>query len=81
MPGNSQGSIFAHLSVNRELIKNLTTYPWQRRDYDFDKLLVFALESYAYFSVVTNITPYGVLEHRTLPLDSSFDPSRIPSTI
>lgn len=51
----------------RELIQSLANFP--AKTTQDTKVEGFLLEIYAYFSLVANITPYGLDEARTIPMD------------
>ncbi|KAH8900741.1 hypothetical protein GQ53DRAFT_633146 [Thozetella sp. PMI_491] len=69
LSGESQGGVFAHLRASRQLILELLQGPAQCKNEEDQDLRGFVLETYAYLVLVANITPYGIVEGRTLPFD------------
>ncbi|EED21863.1 conserved hypothetical protein [Talaromyces stipitatus ATCC 10500] len=68
--GNLKGAIFSHLRACRQLILSLLQRSPPRMQSTDQELLGFALEFYAYFALMTNITPYGKNQAHTIPLDN-----------
>jgi Fungal specific transcription factor domain len=62
--------VYPHLRVSRHLILKLLQGPVHCKSTDDQDLKGFILETYAYLVLVANITPYGEVQERTLPLDN-----------
>lgn len=69
MSGNTTGAIFPHLRASRQIIMRLMHQSHQSRGAGKDSILGFALEAYAYLVLINTITPYGIMEARTIPID------------
>lgn len=64
--------MYHHLRACRQLLLRLLERPGEIVRTGTRRLMGLALESYCFLAVVANITPYGLLEPRTLPIDDAF---------
>lgn len=66
--GSTKGEIFPHLTAVRHLIIIYQKSAQAVTSAD-EILLGLVLEIYAYLALISNITPYGIMSSRTVPLD------------
>ncbi|KAK4500846.1 hypothetical protein PRZ48_009038 [Zasmidium cellare] len=70
--GEPYGTMFYHLRACRQLILHLLERPGETGRAGTRRLMGFALESYSFLALTANVTPYGMLESRSLPIDDPF---------
>ncbi|KIW13607.1 hypothetical protein PV08_08797 [Exophiala spinifera] len=70
LSGNCNGTIFMHLRACRVLIHGFLNGHIAPLTGDCKSLFGFSIEIYAYLLFSNTLTPYGMLQERTLPYDS-----------
>ncbi|KAL4995597.1 fungal-specific transcription factor domain-containing protein [Aspergillus recurvatus] len=67
--GNLSGSMFAHVRASRQLILRLRNQRDKFHTADYKMHYGLTLELYSYIVLSNSITPYGMIQSRTIPVD------------
>ncbi|KAL2823012.1 fungal-specific transcription factor domain-containing protein [Aspergillus granulosus] len=69
--GNLTGSMFAHLRASRALILQLRSHHCRQQIQSTDSKMLYGLilEIYSYIVLANSITPYGMIQSRTIACD------------
>lgn len=67
--GERSGALITHLRGARHLVINLLRYPADRLSPDEKRCTGFVLETFAFLTLISNITPYGLLKDRAILFD------------
>lgn len=67
--GERTGALITHLRGARHLVADLMQYPAGSLTPDEKRCAGFVLETFAFLTLISNVTPYGFCKDRILPFD------------